>query len=79
MAKHVCPKCGGTEFIVTAHVTQDWKVDTDGDFLQCVQECVEVTHKPDNGDKWACAKCGYCREGSAFTYDEAGRRFLKGT
>ena len=26
MAKR-CPKCGGKNFIVTAHVTQEWLVD----------------------------------------------------
>lgn len=25
--KMICPKCGGNEFITTAHVMQDWKVD----------------------------------------------------
>lgn len=29
-----CPKCGNTTFIATAHVTQTWLVDEDGDFIE---------------------------------------------
>ena len=28
-----CPKCCNTTFIATAHVTQTWLVDEDGDFI----------------------------------------------
>ena len=33
-----CPKCGASTFYVTAHVTQDWKVDEHGDFIECVDD-----------------------------------------
>ena len=46
-----CPKCGNTTFITTAHVTQTWLVDEDGDFD-------EVTHAPDAEDLFTCSKCG---------------------
>ena len=61
-----CPKCGATEFIVTAHVTQDWKVAHDGEFMSMVTACVEVTHKPDDDDIWGCAQCGHEASGNTF-------------
>lgn len=66
MATKKCPKCGSTEFIVTAHVTQSWRVDANGDFLNSVTECDEVTHKPDDDDIWSCATC---------KFEAAGREF----
>lgn len=39
-----CPKCGNTTFIATAHVTQTWLVDEDGDFIEAKSDCDEVTH-----------------------------------
>lgn len=41
-----CPKCGSTTFIATAHVTQTWLVDEDGDFIEAKSDCDEVTHAP---------------------------------
>lgn len=38
-----CPKCGNTTFIATAHVTQTWLVDEDGDFIEAKSDCDEVT------------------------------------
>lgn len=61
-----CPKCGGTTFIATAHVTQDWRIDTNGDFQECVSECVEVTHEPDQEDILTCTNCGYDASGEEF-------------
>lgn len=66
----ICPKCGGKTFIVTPHVTQDWLVDENGEFLKCINECVEVTHKADNEDIWTCAGCGY--EASGDEFEKAG-------
>ena len=64
--KKRCPKCGADEFIVTAHVTQTWRVDADGNFLNCVSECEEVTHKPDDADLWNCTACGHSAAGRDF-------------
>ena len=36
-----CPKCGCEIFYVTAHVTQDWKVDKNGGFLEVMDDCIE--------------------------------------
>lgn len=65
-----CPKCGYTEFYVTAHVTQDWRVDQYGNFLDHINSCTEVTHSPDDFDIWSCAKCGYDDDGKAFNVKE---------
>lgn len=62
----VCPKCGHKEFLVTWHVTQTELVDSDGDFIEAVTECDEVTHKADDSDIWTCNNCGYAAAGSEF-------------
>lgn len=46
------------KFIGTAHVTQDWELDENGNFNRAIQECVEVTHSPDKNDVITCAICG---------------------
>ena len=45
-----CPKCSNNTFNVTAHVTQTWLVDEDGDFIKAESDCDEVTHSPDADD-----------------------------
>lgn len=69
---HRCPKCGGTTFLVTAHVTQTWKVDEEGDFISEVSSCDEITHKPDDDDIWTCAnsKCDWSSAGSEALVDK---------
>lgn len=64
--KYRCPKCGGARFGVTAHVTQDWEVDDQGQFVKCTDDCVEISHAPDSEDIWGCALCGYSAEGKEF-------------
>lgn len=61
-----CPKCGGSKFLVTAHVTQGWLVGAAGNYMSTTTACEEVTHQPDNDDIWACASCGYDAAGSEF-------------
>lgn len=34
--KYRCPVCGAKSFEVTAHVTQDWKIDCNGTFLEAL-------------------------------------------
>lgn len=29
-----CPKCGCCEYLATAHVTQTWLINQDGDFVE---------------------------------------------
>ena len=64
-----CPQCGAEAFLVTAHVTQDWKIDSHNNFLECINDCVEVTHQPDEEDLWYCANCEYNGPGYAFRID----------
>lgn len=64
--KYRCPVCGAKSFEVTAHVTQDWKIDCNGTFLEALNECVEVTHYPDEADIWSCANCDFSAEGKSF-------------
>ena len=63
-----CPKCGYERFLVTAHVTQDWEVDEYGNWIQTTNDCVEVTHTPDDDDIFECAQCGYDAPGRDFNY-----------
>lgn len=64
--KYCCPVCGAKSFEVTAHVTQDWKIDCNGTFLEALNECVEVTHYPDEMDIWSCSNCDFSAEGKSF-------------
>lgn len=64
--KYSCPVCGANSFEVTAHVTQDWKIDCNGTFLEALNECVEVTHYPDEMDIWSCSNCDFSAEGKSF-------------
>ena len=67
--KYRCPVCGAKSFEVTAHVTQDWKIDCNGTFLEALNECVEVTHYPDEMDIWSCSNCDFSAEGKLFLVD----------
>ena len=57
-SKHICPCCGGEEFITTAAVMQDWKVTGDGTFIEVVQDCLDVLAQPSDDNIWSCAECG---------------------
>ena len=57
-SKHICPCCGGEEFITTAAITQDWKVTGDGRFIEVVQDCLDVLAEPSDDNIWSCAECG---------------------
>lgn len=55
---HICPKCGNrTSFLTVAHVVQTWKVDGNGNFLDCVSTD-ETTFEPDDDNTWTCTVCG---------------------
>lgn len=56
--KMICPKCGGNEFITTAHVMQDWKVNASGNYLETINGCVQVDRNPDPDNIWTCCRCG---------------------
>ena len=57
--KVICPKNKRhSRFSVTAHVTQDWKVDSNAQFIEVIKDCMDVTHMPDKGDLFTCLNCG---------------------
>lgn len=57
--KAICPNNRNHErFTTTAHVVQDWEVDSNGNFIKSVNDCVEVTSDPNIDNVWECAICG---------------------
>lgn len=62
----VCPKCGGKQFIVSAHVVEDWLVDENGNWIETICSGNEVSHRPDDGDLWVCSWCQYSANGRDF-------------
>ena len=57
MNEHVCPNMCDANFITTAHVMQDWEVNSYGDYVKTINDCLQVTHKPDDDNIWSCSKC----------------------
>lgn len=58
ITKKVCPNGCNKGFSTTAHVMQQWKVDERGNYKDVLQDCLEVTHKPDFESVWKCIECG---------------------
>ena len=56
-SRHICPVCGRTEFLTTAHVAQTWRVNWDGEFIEEISTD-ETTAPPEDGNIWTCAVCG---------------------
>lgn len=53
-----CPKkCKSKQFVTTAHVMEEWKVDEHGEYIKRIK-CLEVSSDPDPGNYWSCAECG---------------------
>jgi len=53
-----CPKDPTHKrFVTVAHVSEDWLVDEDGDFIEVVGDG-ETSSKPDPGNIWTCHECG---------------------
>ena len=44
-------------FSTTAHVMQEWKVDDEGHFVECLTECLQITHNPHIDNLWHCCEC----------------------
>jgi len=44
-------------FITVAHVSEDWKVDERGNWIETL-ETLETVAKPDPGNEWVCFTCG---------------------
>jgi hypothetical protein len=45
------------EFITTAHVMQEWKVDEEGRFIEVIDNALQVTHGVNKDNTWECAIC----------------------
>lgn len=57
--KAICPNNENHDrFTTTAHVMQEWVVDDSGEFIDVLEDCLQVTHKPDVGNLWTCQECG---------------------
>ena len=46
------------EFVVSVRVAQDWKVDGNGNFLECINDCTDVYQYPNSNDYYTCSICG---------------------
>lgn len=59
MLKLKCPNnCASQEFWATAHVTQDWVIDSEGDFVDVIANSESTTlHYPDIDDSIVCREC----------------------
>ena len=54
-----CPKDPNHKrFVTVVHMTEDWVVDENGDFLEVANSDGEVVHGPDPGHTWTCQECG---------------------
>jgi hypothetical protein len=55
-----CPKDNRhNKFVGAAHVTQDWILDSDGNYYETIyDEPVVVLHSPDADDVITCYECG---------------------
>jgi len=46
--KATCPKNPKhNTFKTVAHVMQEWKVDSAGEFIGVTEDCLQVSHRPD--------------------------------
>lgn len=55
MLKITCPKNPKhNRFETTAHVMQIWAVDNDGEFVRCLDDCLEVDQGPEKGNCFTC-------------------------
>ena len=61
-----CPKCGSDRFIAYSTVTQLLLIDSNGDTVEVLDDCVEILDMPGDLDIWDCEKCGYTDRGSEF-------------
>jgi hypothetical protein len=56
--KVTCPKNPDHKrFEVAAHVAQLWLVNENGEFVEQINDCDQVTHYPASGDMFVCHDC----------------------
>lgn len=57
--KATCPNNSKHKrFTTVAHVMQEWEVDDEGNFVKCLDQCMQVEHGPDKDNMWGCVTCG---------------------
>mgnify|MGYP003152735519 CR=1 FL=1 len=55
----ICPaNSEHKEFSTTAVVIQHWRVDGDGRFIECEDDCNAILDHPDDSNEWICCDCG---------------------
>ncbi len=64
-------------FGTTIHVTQTVLVASNGEFVEELTSCDEVTHGPDPRNIWTCATCGAQAEFREDEADEIGQEDLE--
>lgn len=56
--KAICPKNPNhKKFITTAHVMEEWVVDSKGNWVE-TRQSLQVDHGPNPDNEWNCAVCG---------------------
>jgi len=57
--KAICPSNKDhKEFVTVAHVSQNWLVDEEGNFIEVRNECNKIVAGPNSGNTWICVECG---------------------
>lgn len=57
--KAVCPNSPEHKtFYTTAHMSETWKVDEEGNWLETTDDPGEIVARPDPGNTWQCTVCG---------------------
>lgn len=57
--KAICPNNKDHKrFSVVCHVTEEWEVDENGNFIKLIEGCIDVIHGPSKDTVWCCMECG---------------------
>jgi hypothetical protein len=58
------------KLIASATVIQDWLVDENLEFLDTLNQCVDVACRPTHSERLTCNECGYEADTEEFEFDE---------
>ena len=57
--KAICPNNREHDrFTTTVHVMQEWEVDSKGEYLDVVDDFMQISSPPDIQNIWICSECG---------------------
>ena len=57
--KAICPNNENhKEFVTSVNVVADWKIDSKGNYLESLDDCVELIEGPNQYNTWECIECG---------------------